>query len=458
MKKIFLILFALVMVLTSATAQELNSKINNDPNVKIGKLENGMTYYIRNNKKPEGRVEFRLAVNAGSNQENDDQQGLAHFTEHMAFNGINGYPGNSMISELQKIGVTFGVGINAYTSFDETVFMITMPTDNKKNIDFGLDILHGWSCGLLYDTKEIDDERGVITEEYRMGLGASDRMRKEWWPVLFQGSRYANRMPIGLIEVIQGFKPQTIKDFYHDWYRPDLQAVVVVGDVNVDEMEQMIIRKFGANKMPKNPRVKENYPIAENKEPLVSICTDKEASGSQVMMVRKFPHFVMKTVNDYRTHIMYDLYNMMYDARLEEMQQNPDCPFIGASAGYGELIGTTDMYGGQAACKEGNERAILADKMYNYKIKKYIGAFAAVMGGVDIIVFTAGVGENQPSMREGAVEGLEFLGVKLDKDINAKVRGEEKIISTADSKVKVVVIPTDEELMIASDTLNIIED
>ncbi len=335
-----------------AGAQNLNTPINNDPNVKIGKLENGLTYYIRENKKPEKRVEFRLAVNAGSNQENDDQQGLAHFTEHMAFNGIKGFPGNKVVSELQKIGVSFGGGLNAYTSFDETVYMIQIPSDNPKNVDMGLKILKGWASGFLFNPKEIDQERGVIAEEYRMGLGASDRMRKEWWPVLFKGSRYADRMPIGLIEIINGFEHQIIKDFYNDWYRTDLQAIIVVGDINADEIEQKIIKQFGKIKPVKNPREKLIYPVIENKEPLVSVCTDKEAMGTQVMVVRKHPHFVMKTVGDYKKYMTHELYNIMYEARLSEMMQDPKTPFVGASVGYSDFLGNTDAYMSAASCKE----------------------------------------------------------------------------------------------------------
>lgn len=352
MKKLFSALMVLIFSMSMVFAQDLNAPINPDPNVKIGKLANGMTYYIRANKKPENRVEFRLAVNAGSCQENEDQRGLAHFTEHMAFNGIKGYPHNTMISELQKIGVTFGVGINAYTSFEETVYEITMPTDKPEYIQMGLDILNGWANGLLYDGDEIESERGIIAEEYRMGLGASDRMQKKWFPVLFQGSRYAERVPIGLIEIINGFKHQTIKDFYKDWYRPDLQAVIVVGDIDVDAMEKQIIKQFSKIKPVKNPREKLPNNIQPNKEPLAVVTTDKEAMGNQVLIVRKFPHFVMKTVGDYRTNLMYELYNTMYDSRLSEMTQKASCPFLSASCGYGELIGNTDMYGCQMACKE----------------------------------------------------------------------------------------------------------
>ena len=373
MKKFFLII-SIILTASFAFAQDvkLDAPINPDPHVKIGKLSNGMTYYIRHNEQPKKVVELRLAVNAGSNQENENQRGLAHFTEHMSFNGIEGMPGNTMIDKLQSIGVVFGADLNAYTSFDETVYMIPMPLDNPANLDLGLQILRGWAHGLLYDHAEIDAERGVITEEYRMGLGADDRMRKEYWPILMKDSRYAERMPIGLIEVIQGFEYQTIKDFYHDWYRPDLQAVVVVGDIDVNEVEAKIKNMFGNIPAVENPRVKEDYPIGMNKEPLVAVCTDKEAAGSSVMLIRKFPHFVMKNVGDYRKNLLIELYNEMFDARLEEMTQNTKCPFIGASIGYSNFIGSTDIYGAQAACKEGKILEAIESLMKeDYRVLKY---------------------------------------------------------------------------------------
>lgn len=373
MKKFFLII-SIILTASFAFAQDvkLDAPINPDPHVKIGKLSNGMTYYIRHNEQPKKVVELRLAVNAGSNQENENQRGLAHFTEHMSFNGIEGMPGNTMIDKLQSIGVVFGADLNAYTSFDETVYMIPMPLDNPANLDLGLQILRGWAHGLLYDHAEIDAERGVITEEYRMGLGADDRMRKEYWPILMKDSRYAERMPIGLIEVIQGFEYQTIKDFYHDWYRPDLQAVVVVGDIDVNEVEAKIKNMFGDIPAVENPRVKEDYPIGMNKEPLVAVCTDKEAAGSSVMLIRKFPHFVMKNVGDYRKNLLIELYNEMFDARLEEMTQNAKCPFIGASIGYSNFIGSTDIYGAQAACKEGKILEAIESLMKeDYRVLKY---------------------------------------------------------------------------------------
>ena len=350
----------------------LNDPIKADPNVTIGKLDNGLTYYIRRNTYPKDRVEFRLAVNAGSNQENDNQQGLAHFTEHMAFNGIEGFPSNSVVDHLRSKGVVFGADLNAYTSFDETVYMIPMPLDDPNNIDLGLKILRGWAAGLLYDNKEIDEERGVIIEEYRLGLGADDRMQKEYWPILMKDSRYADRMPIGKLDILQTFDYQVIKDFYKDWYRPDLQAVIVVGDINVAEVEAKIKTMFGNIPAKQNPRKKETYGIGANKEPLVAVCTDKEATGNMVQIIRKHKHTAMKTIGDFRQQLCIDLYNAMFDARLEEMTQDPKCPFIGASAGYGDFIGNTDAYGSMAIAKESHISDALRVLMQEeYRVLKY---------------------------------------------------------------------------------------
>ena len=374
MKKLvaFVMIFSCVWMTFAQKDLNLNDPIKADPNVTIGKLENGLTYYIRKNDYPKDRVEFRLAVNAGSNQETDAQQGLAHFTEHMAFNGIEGFPGNSMVDELRSKGVVFGADLNAYTSFDETVYMIPMPTTDPGNIDLGLKILRGWAAGLLYDNKEIDEERGVIIEEYRLGLGASDRMRKEYWPILMKDSRYADRLPIGKLDILQTFDYQTIKDFYKDWYRPDLQAVIVVGDIDVKEIEAKIKTVFGNIPAKQNPKKKEIYGIAPNKEPLVAVCTDPEATGSQVMLIRKHQHSAMKTIGDFRQQLCIDLYNAMYDARFEEMTQDPKCPFIGASAGYGDFIGNTDMYGSNAMAKENRiNDAVTVLMQEDYRVLKH---------------------------------------------------------------------------------------
>ena len=372
MKKLTLLLLAALFCLGSLMGQKLTDPINNDPNVKIGKLSNGLTYYIRENKKPENRAEFWLVVNAGSMQENENQLGLAHFTEHLGFNGIKGFPGNKLTDELAKIGVSFGREINAYTSFDETVYTLTMPTDNPKNIEMAMNILKGWTNDYLLDNKEIEEERGIIIEEYRLGLGAQDRMRKVWWPVLFKDSRYAERYPIGTLEVLENFKPQTLKDFYYDWYRPDLQALVIVGDVNAAKIEEMIIAKFSKIKPKKNPRERIHYPIEPTKGQVAVVCTDKEAGMNSILMVRKFPHFIMKTVGDYKTMMTYDLFNTMYDGRFDELMQNPNTPFIGGGTGYGSFIGNTDAYFSQATAKEGQiDESLKVLMQEDYRVLKY---------------------------------------------------------------------------------------
>ena len=358
MKKVFLFMMAMICAL-AVFAQKgdlnLNDPIKADPNVVIGKLDNGLTYYIRKNTYPKNRVEFRLAVNVGSNQENDNQQGLAHFTEHMAFNGIEGFPGNSVVDHLRSKGVVFGADLNANTYFDETVYMIPMPTDDPTNIDLGLKIMRGWAACLLFDNKEIDEERGVIIEEHRLGLGAVDRMRKEYWPILMQGSRYADRMPIGKLDILQTFDYQVIKDFYNDWYRPDLQAVIVVGDINVAEVEGKIKAMFGNIPAKQNPRKKETYGIAPNK-----------------MLIRKHKHTAMKTIGDFRDQLCIDLYNTMLDARFTEMTQDPKCPFMGANGGYGNFYGNTDAYALEAIAKENRiPDALRALLQEDYRVLKY---------------------------------------------------------------------------------------
>ena len=250
--------------------------------------------------------------------------------------------------------------------------MIPMPLDDPNNIDLGLKILRGWAAGLLYDNKEIDEERGVIIEEYRLGLGADDRMRKEYWPILMKDSRYADRMPIGKLDILQTFDYQVIKDFYHDWYRPDLQAVIVVGDIDVKVVEDKIKTMFGNIPAKQNPRKKEIYGIGANKEPLVAVCTDKEATGSQVELIRKHKHAPMKTIGDFRQQLCIDLYNAMFDARLEEMTQDPKCPFIGAGAGYGDFIGNTDAYASMAMAKENRiPEALQVLMQEDYRVLKY---------------------------------------------------------------------------------------
>lgn len=418
MKKILLLAVACIMTFSwTATAQKPDSPINPDPNVRIGKLENGITYYLRANNKPEKRIEFRLAVNAGSNQENDDQQGLAHFVEHMGFNGIEGYPGNDLVGELQKIGVAFGADINAYTSFDETVYMVQLPSDDDKYLTMGLDILYGWAHGMTFDDEEIDAERGVITEEYRVGLGADDRMRKKWFPVVLSNSRYADRSPIGKLDIIQNFKYQTIKDFYTDWYRPDLQAVIIVGDINVDKMEQAIKNKFGSIKPLQNPREKIMYPIANNTQPLAVVATDKEAMGNQVLLIRKFPHFTMKTVADFQTTLTHQLYNIMINSRLNELEQDAQSPFLGAYTGYGNLIGAVDCYMSQAASKENRiDEAIAALLREDYRVLKHGFVQTELDRAKEELLSSYEIAANEVDKTESATFASQYIANYLHHD------------------------------------------
>ncbi|MBP5326377.1 MAG: insulinase family protein [Bacteroidales bacterium] len=324
-----------------AKKSDLSAKVPVDKKVRIGKLDNGLTYYIRANKKPEGRVQFRLAINAGSILEDEDQLGLAHFTEHMAFNGTEYYPHNELISKLQAKGVQFGGHVNAYTSFDQTVYYVNMPNDAEM-LEMGMKILDGWASKLLMDPKEIDAERGVIIEEWRGRLGAQDRLQKQYWPVMFKDSRYANRMPIGTEEVLLNFQRPTIVRFYQDWYRPDLEAVIIVGDINVDEMEAKVKEYFTDNKMPANPKERPYYNVPNNKEPLVAIATDKEASSAGIQMYWKHPQAPKGTVGDYRQMLVRNLAETIINARFAEMAEKASAPFLYAGGGYGSFLAKLD--------------------------------------------------------------------------------------------------------------------
>ncbi|MEI7663015.1 MAG: insulinase family protein [Bacteroidota bacterium] len=332
---------------------DLTTPLAVDPNVRIGKLDNGLVYYIRQNKKPEKRVELRLVVNAGSILENDDQQGLAHFMEHMNFNGTKSFPKNELIDFLQKTGVRFGGDINAYTGFDETVYMLQLPTDDTSLVEKGYKVLEEWSHESLLDDREIDKERGVITEEWRLGLGAQDRMMKKFFPVIFKDSRYAERVPIGKVEIIRNFKHDKLRDFYHDWYRPDLQAVVVVGDIDPAAAEARIRAHFGKIPGPVSPRERVTYDIPDNTEPLIAITTDKEATDNFVLLFYKHPLHAARTLADFRENIMGELFTGMLNNRFSEISQKPESPCVFADAGYGRFLSRTkDAYMVNAMAKE----------------------------------------------------------------------------------------------------------
>src|ERR1700743_2405872 len=261
----------------AAAAQIKGNILPVDPNVIIGKLPNGLTYYIRKNVEPKNRAELYLVNKAGSILETDEQQGLAHFTENMAFNGTRDFPKNELVSYLQKAGIRFGADLNAYTSFDETIYQLPLPTDSVKVFEKGFDILADWAGHVSFDTKEIDDERGVVLEEERLrGKNAQERLQNQILPVLLNNSRYAERLPIGKEEILKTFKPETIKSFFHDWYRPDLQAVIAVGDFDPKRVEALIKANFTQLKNPTGEKPRTKYTVPATPGTSVKIATDKE--------------------------------------------------------------------------------------------------------------------------------------------------------------------------------------
>ena len=322
---------------TSLVMAQTNLEANMpiDKQVKIGKLDNGLTYYIRKNSKPEKRAELRLAVNAGSLQEDDMQLGLAHFTEHMAFNGTKNFKKNELVSYLQSIGVKFGAHLNAYTSFDETVYMLSLPTDDDDIVNKGMQVLEDWAHNLSFDDEEIDKERGVVIEEWRLGQGANRRMLDKNLPVIYKGSRYANRLPIGKKKILESFKYETIKRFYKDWYRPELMAVVVVGDVDVEKIETLIKEKFGRIPASQNPKERVAYQVPDHKETFVTIAKDKEAAFTQVSVYYKTDVKKTEKVKDYRQSIVNGLFSGMLNNRFDELRQSAEPPFIFAGSYYG---------------------------------------------------------------------------------------------------------------------------
>jgi zinc protease len=340
----------------------LSTPLPVDSKVKIGTLPNGIRYYIRKNLKPEKRAELRLVVNAGSTLETNDQLGLAHFVEHTAFNGTTHFAKNDLVKYLQSIGVRFGADLNASTGFDETIYILPIPTDTARIVDQAFTILEDWAHGQVFDSTEVTNERGVVREEWRLGKGASERMLHQWLPVALKGSLYADRLPIGNEPSIMSATPARLRSFYKNWYRPDLQAVIAVGDFDPAVMEAQIKKHFAGIPKPVNPP-KRTYPdVPGNKEPLIAIASDKEATGSDVDVIYKLPVEKTKTVGDYRRDLTERLYLAMFNGRLDEIAQKPDAPFLGASGSKGNFIGrNTDAFTLGAGVKDGGiERGLEA--------------------------------------------------------------------------------------------------
>jgi zinc protease len=324
-----------------------------DTAVRTGTLPNGLRYYIRRNNRPEKRLELRLVINAGSVLEDDDQKGLAHFTEHMLFNGTRRFAKNDIVSYLESIGVRFGADLNAYTGFDETVYILPVPTDKPGLVERSFDVLEDWAGGALFDSTEVVKERGVVLEEWRGGLGAGARVRDKQFPVLFHGSRYATRLPIGDTTVLKGANPAPLKRFYRDWYRPNNMAVVAVGDYDPAQLEKLIRERFGRLTNPSTPRQRTLATVPGHDSTLVTIVTDPEEQVSSIQVIYKHPPAPLSRQSDYRLMLARRLYNQMLNSRLNEITRQPDAPFAFASSSYGGFVRGSDVYFLSATVKDG---------------------------------------------------------------------------------------------------------
>ena len=305
-----------------------------NPDITFGKLENGLTYYILKNTMPEDKVELRLALNAGSLQEDEAQLGLAHFMEHMNFNGTKHFKKNELVDYLQSVGVKFGAHLNAYTGFDETVYMLSLPSDDPEVLGKGFLVLEDWAHNANLTAEEIDKERGVVLEEYRLGLGAFKRMLNNYLPKVMYGSRYADRLPIGTKEVLENFEYDVLRNYHKDWYRPDIMAIIVVGDIDPAEIEGKIKKHFAGIQNPANSRPREIYEVPNHDETLVAIESDQEMPYTQVQVMFKDaePKKEVKTVEDYKKYLAINLFSSMLNSRLDELRNSANPPF---SYGYG---------------------------------------------------------------------------------------------------------------------------
>lgn len=344
-----LILFFTFLFLQSTIVVSQSGKYNDplpvDQTYKKGVLPNGMTYYIKSTKVIKEAASYYIIQNVGSILENDDQQGLAHFLEHMAFNGTEHFPGKGILNTLQKHGAVFGKDINAYTSFDETVYNLNNIPTNEGLVDTCLQVLCDWSHYLSLTDAEIDAERGVIKEEWRTRQNSQARLSKISLPIVFNHSKYANRMPIGLMSIVEGFKYKALRDFYHDWYRTDLQAIAVIGDVDVAEIEKQIIEKFSKIPAVKNAKKRYLVDIPENTEMLFSYGTDPEETSASIGFgIRHKNSLEPETVADLKQSLLESMAVSMLSSRISEKAQKPDATFLKAGAAYGALSRTSKIF------------------------------------------------------------------------------------------------------------------
>ena len=327
---------------SGAATVPLADKVPVDPRITIGTLPNGVRYYIRRNQAPRNRAELRLVVKAGSVLEDENQRGLAHMVEHMAFNGSKNFPGNRIVAFMQAIGMRFGAHVNAHTGFDETVFQLQIPTDNASVIDRSFLVMEDWAQNVTFDSDEIDKERGVVLEEWRLGLGADSRMRDAQLPVLLKGSRYAERLPIGTPEILRTFRPDALKKFYADWYRPDLMAVIAVGDFEPAAIEALIKTHFAPIPARLNARPKPTFDVPGHPGTLYVTSTDPEANVTLVNVTVTAKERDQTTVSSYRQSLVERLFSGILSNRFNELSKSADPPFLAAETGRELFIGPSE--------------------------------------------------------------------------------------------------------------------
>ncbi len=400
------------------TSLDPTAPLPKDPAVITGTFPNGLTYYVRPNSKPEKKVELRLMVKAGSILETDDQQGLAHFMEHMNFNGTKNFQKNQLVDYLQSIGVKFGADLNAYTGFDQTVYILPIPTDKPGNLEKGFQIIEDWAHNALLTDKDIDEERGVVLEESRTGKGANDRMREKYFPKYVSGSKYAERLPIGKDAVLKNFKYEAVRSFYRDWYRPNLQGVAVVGDIDTGTAMRYLRKHFATLQNPASAPTRTYETVAPRTSPEAMVVTDKEASNLVLQILfPPTPDAPERTVGDYRGNIVRGLALQMLNQRLSDLAQSADPPFPFAQAGYSGLIkGYENLQAVTLFGPEGPEKALMAltaelqrARKYGFTQPELDRARAEMLAGMDQMY-------NERNTTESSVYVDEYVRVFLDEE------------------------------------------
>ncbi len=459
-----------------ASAQQYNpaDPIPPDPEVATGTLPNGLTWFIHENDEPENRAELRLVVNAGSILEDEDQLGLAHFVEHMAFNGTRNFEKQALVDYLESIGMQFGPDVNAYTSFDETVYMLQVPMDDPEVLETAFQILVDWAGGVLFDPEEVDKERGVVIEEWRGRRGGMARIQDEQFPVIFHGSRYAERLPIGDTDILANAPAERLRSFYEDWYRPDLMAVIAVGDFDGDAIEAMIREHFGGLEGPDNPRPRGETEVPIDHPPLISVATDPEMPLAQVSVLYKQPPSPRGSIGDFRRARVRSLYSGMLNERLSELTLQADPPFLFASVFGGGFVRGVDASEFNAAVPEDGivkgldallteaervarhgfteselerEKASLA-RTYQSRLAEAENRVSASLASRYINVFLNG--NAYPGVEtEVALLGAVLPGITLE-ETNAFARGwlteQGRVITVAGPEKEGLDVPTEEEV------------